>query len=89
MKLVGASNWFVRGPFMLEGLICGLAGALAAVVLLLVAKEIALPRILPRLDSGDGVSALSFPLMALILIGVSLLVGAAGSGMTLRRFLRI
>jgi cell division transport system permease protein len=89
MKLVGASNWFVRGPFMLEGLLCGLAGALVAVLLLLVAKEVALPSILPRLESGDGVSALSFPIMALILLGVALLVGAAGSGITLRRFLRV
>ena len=46
MKLVGASNWFVRGPFMLEGLFCGLAGSLLAVVLLLLGKEIALPAIL-------------------------------------------
>jgi cell division transport system permease protein len=89
MKLVGASNWFVRGPFMLEGLICGLAGAVVAVILLLLAKEIALPALLPRLESGEGVNALSFPLMALILLAVSLLVGAAGSGITLRRFLRI
>ena len=89
MKLVGASNWFVRGPFMLEGLLCGLAGALVAVLLLLLAKEIALPAILPRLETSEGVSALSFPLMAIILLGVSLLVGAAGSGITLRRFLRI
>ena len=35
MKLVGASNWFVRGPFMIEGLLCGLAGSAVAVVLLL------------------------------------------------------
>jgi cell division transport system permease protein len=89
MKLVGASNWFVRGPFMLEGLLCGLAGALVAVLLLLLAKEIALPAILPRLEASEGVNALSFPLMAVILLGVSLLVGAAGSGITLRRFLRI
>ena len=89
MKLVGASNWFVRGPFMLEGLLCGLAGALVAVFLLLLAKEVALPKILPRLESGDGVSALSFPLTAIILLAVALLVGAAGSGMTLRRFLRV
>jgi cell division transport system permease protein len=89
MKLVGASNWFVRGPFMLEGLLCGLAGAIVAVLLLLLAKEVALPAILPRLDSSDGVRALSFPLMAIILVSVSLLIGAAGSGITLRRFLRI
>jgi cell division transport system permease protein len=89
MKLVGASNWFVRAPFMLEGLICGLGGAIAAVLLLLLAKEVALPRILPRLNSPDDVSALAFPFVALIIVGVSLLVGAAGSGITLRRFLRI
>jgi cell division transport system permease protein len=91
MKLVGASNWFVRGPFMLEGLICGLLGAIAAVVLLLLAKEFALPIIEGRSDafSEDGVNALAFPLVALILVGISLLVGAAGSGITLRRFLRI
>jgi cell division transport system permease protein len=77
MKLVGASNWFIRGPFMLEGVICGLIGALAAVVLLVVAKEFALPVI-------EG-----FPVVAIILVGVSLLVGAAGSGITLRRFLQI
>jgi len=89
MKLVGATNWFVRAPFMLEGLLCGLAGAVVAVFLLLLAKEVALPAILPRLNSPDDVRALGFPFVALILVVVSLLVGAAGSGITLRRFLRI
>jgi cell division transport system permease protein len=89
MKLVGATNWFVRAPFMLEGLICGLAGAVTAVLLLLLAKEVALPRILPRLDSPDDVSAWPFSVVAIVLVAVSLLVGAAGSGITLRRFLRI
>jgi cell division transport system permease protein len=86
MKLVGATNWFVRAPFMLEGLLCGLLGALFAVTLLLVANEVALSR---ALGGEDEVNPLAFPFIALILIGVSLLVGAAGSGITLRRFLRI
>ena len=90
MKLVGATNWFVRGPFMLEGLLTGLVGSLAAVVLLIVAKEAALPAIIDRTTlTNDEVSAMPFPLIALILIATSLAVGAAGSGMTLRRFLRI
>jgi cell division transport system permease protein len=89
MKLVGASNWFVRGPFMIEGLFCGLAGAALAVVLLLLGKEIALPAILGRVDAGSDVQALAFPLTALILLGLGLLLGAAGSGLTLRRFLRV
>jgi cell division transport system permease protein len=89
MKLVGATNWFVRGPFMVEGLICGLVGSIAAIVLLLLGKEVALPAILGRIDSSSDAQALSFELNALILLGVGLLLGAAGSGLTLRRFLRV
>jgi cell division transport system permease protein len=91
MKLVGASNWFVRGPFMLEGMICGLIGAIAAIILLVLAKEVALPVIEGHSStfSEEDVHALSFPVTALILVGVALAVGAAGSGITLRRFLRV
>jgi cell division transport system permease protein len=89
MKLVGASNWFVRGPFMLEGLLCGLAGSIAAVFLLVLGKEIALPSILGRLDAGTGVHAIPFELNALILVMIGLFLGAAGSGLTLRRFLQV
>jgi cell division transport system permease protein len=88
MKLVGATNWFVRGPFMLEGLLCGLAGSLLAVILLFLSKEVALPSII-GLDSSPGVQAIAFWANALILLGIGLLLGAAGSGLTLRRFLRI
>jgi len=89
MKLVGATNWFVRGPFMVEGLVCGLVGALAAVVLLLIGKEVALPSILGHIDSSDDVKALGFTLTALILVAVGLVVGALGSGLTLRRYLKV
>jgi len=89
MKLVGATNWFVRGPFMLEGLICGLVGSVTAVVLLLLGKELVLPAILGHVDAGSDVSAIPFVLNALALLGVGLALGAAGSGLTLRRFLRI
>ncbi len=89
MKLVGATNWFIRGPFMLEGLLCGLGGSVFAVLLLVVGKELALPSILPHIGGGSDVHALSFTLNALALIAVGLLLGAAGSGLTLRRFLKV
>ena len=89
MKLVGATNWFVRGPFMVEGLLCGLVGAFAAVVLLLIGKEAALPAILGHIDSSNDVRALGFTVTALILLGVGLVVGALGSGLTLRRYLKV
>jgi len=89
MKLVGATNWFVRGPFMLEGLLCGLAGSAFAVLLLVLGKEIALPSILPHIGGGSDVHALPFALNAFALLGAGLLLGAAGSGLTLRRFLQV
>ncbi len=89
MKLVGATNWFVRAPFMLEGLICGLVGSVVAVGLLLVAKEVGVSRIGALSRAGEDVQALPFPVIALLLVLTSLVVGAAGSGITLRRFLRI
>jgi cell division transport system permease protein len=89
MKLVGATNWFVRGPFMLEGLLTGLIGSIAAVLLLFLGKEIALPAILGHVDTSSDVKALSFSLTALALLVVGLAVGALGSGLTLRRFLKV
>jgi cell division transport system permease protein len=91
MKLVGATNWFVRGPFMLEGVLCGVAGALGAVILLVLGKSIALPSLLHTgpLNAGNDVKALAFELNALILVATGLLLGAAGSGLTIRRFLQV
>ena len=89
MKLVGATNWFVRGPFMLEGLICGLAGSLFAVVMLVLGKEIALPAILHHITDSSDAHALAFAWTALILLGFGVLLGGAGSGITIRRFLRV
>jgi cell division transport system permease protein len=89
MKLVGATNWFVRGPFMLEGLLTGLAGSLAAVVLLFVTREVAMSRILQNMREDPDVHALGFTTTAALLVAVGLAIGAAGSGLTLRRFLRV
>jgi cell division transport system permease protein len=91
MKLVGATNWFIRGPFMLEGFLCGLVGSVLAVILLVLGKTIALPSILPHIGGGNGsdVHSLSFTLNALALLGTGLLLGAMGSGLTLRRFLQV
>jgi cell division transport system permease protein len=89
MKLVGATNWFIRGPFMLEGFITGLVGSLAAILLLVLGKEIALPRIMPHVIRASDIHAWPFGLTALIILGTGLLLGAAGSGLTIRRFLQV
>jgi cell division transport system permease protein len=89
MKLVGATNWFVRGPFMVEGLICGIGGSLAAIVLLLVGKAVALPAILGHIKDSSDVHAWPLELNAVIILCVGLMLGMIGSGLTLRRFLRV
>jgi cell division transport system permease protein len=89
MKLVGASNWFVRGPFMLEGLLCGLIGSVLAVVLQQVARDAVAAPNLDELDAAEGAHAIAFGLNALILCGLGLLIGAFGSGLTVRRFLKV
>jgi cell division transport system permease protein len=90
MKLVGATNWFVRGPFMLEGVLTGLVGSLAAIVLLFLGRELAVPSILPDNSSSSAeVQALPFMWTSLILLAVGLGIGALGSGLTLRKFLRV
>jgi len=89
MKLVGATNWFVRGPFMIEGLLCGLLGSVGAIVLLLVGRSVVLPA-LPNWESDTSdISALAFELTALAILGAGLLLGAVGSALTLHRFLRV
>ena len=52
-------------------------------------EEVALPAILGHIDTTDDVKALSFVATALVLLAVGLGVGALGSGMTLRRFLKV
>lgn len=86
MKLVGATNSFVRLPFMLEGMMTGLAGAVSAVFLLSIVY-VALNNIHHGLT--DPARAVGIPLLigGLSLFGLAL--GAFSSMLTLRRFLRV
>ena len=90
MKLVGATNWFIRGPFMLEGLVCGLLGSIFAVILLVLGKTIALPAILGHIGGNNSdIHSMPFTLNAFLIIAAGLLLGAMGSGLTIRRFLQV
>ena len=89
MQLVGATNWFIRWPFMVEGLICGFIGALAAVALLFMGKVTILD---PLSDSVNLIAAsqtMQFLPLAALLLAVAMGVSALGSGFTLRRFLKV
>jgi cell division transport system permease protein len=89
MKLVGATNWFIRWPFVIEGMIVGLLGGTMAVLLLTIGKNTFVDPLSARFALLAGPSTIDFRLLILILLGACVTVSALGSGLTLRRFLRV
>jgi cell division transport system permease protein len=89
MKLVGATNWFIRWPFVIEGVIVGFFGGLLAVLLLTVAKETLIDPLSEDFALLAAPDTIDFPLLAALLMLACVVVSALGSGITLRRFLRV
>jgi cell division transport system permease protein len=89
MQLVGATNWFIRWPFMIEGVIVGLMGAGIAVGLLLLGKVTIVDPLADDFALVDNLSTTGFLPLIGMLVAAAVLVSALGSGLTLRRFLRV
>jgi cell division transport system permease protein len=89
MKLVGATDWFIRWPFVLEGILLGAIGGAIAVGLLIVAKVVVVDNLVSEFQVIGHPSTINFPLLTLVLMASAIAVSAAGSGLSLRRFLRI
>ena len=95
MRLVGASNWFIRWPFMLEGILQGLIGAFITVVILYLIKASIFKYQIMQFFDWLGVSlnygALvgQFYLLILALVLGGIVIGASGSAIALRRFLKV
>ena len=89
MRLVGATNWFIRWPFVIEGVIVGFLGAAVAVVLLWVAKVTVVDPWSDRFALIAAPRTISFTLLIAVLLAAGMAVSALGSGITLRRFLRV
>jgi cell division transport system permease protein len=91
MRLVGATRWFIRWPFMIEGVVVGFVGGLVAILILWLGK---LTVVDPLSDSftflaAQNDSTLSFPALVAILFAAAVIVSTIGSGITLRRFLKV
>lgn len=89
MKLVGATDWFIRWPFVIEGIVVGAAGAFLAVVILGVTKVALLDPLANDWTLIAAPRTLPFPALMLVLLVAGVGVSALGSGLSLRRFLRV
>jgi cell division transport system permease protein len=89
MKLVGATNWFIRWPFVIEGMIVGFMGGVLAVLLLTIAKETFIDPLSDRFALLAAPDTIDFPLLIGVLLLACVAVSALGSALTLRRFLRV
>ena len=89
MRLVGATNWFIRWPFIIEGVIVGLAGAVVAVAILWLGKVTVVDPLSENFELVDSFSTMGFLPLVIILVASATAVSALGSGITLRRFLRV
>ncbi len=91
MRLVGATRWFIRWPFLIEGVVVGFLGGAVAILILWIGKTTIVD---PLSDTNSFAAAqhdatLAFPVLAAVLFGAAIVVSTLGSGVTLRRFLRV
>ncbi|HEY5516719.1 MAG TPA: permease-like cell division protein FtsX [Coriobacteriia bacterium] len=90
MRLVGASNWFIRTPFLLEGVLQALIGSILAILTLVAAQAVIVPwlqgnlKFLPVNIGGVTVAQLA---ALLVVAGVG--IGLIGSGSAVRRYLKV
>jgi cell division transport system permease protein len=89
MKLVGATDWFIRWPFVIEGMVLGALGGALAILLLLAGKIALLDPLLTQFQLLGSPQTIQFGLLAAVLLGAAVAVSALGSGISLRRFLRV
>ncbi len=89
MKLVGATDWFIRWPFVIEGTIVGAFGALLAIAILGVTKLAVLDPLAKNFVLINAPRTIGFPALIIVLVAAGVAVSALGSGLSLRRFLRV
>ena len=85
MKLVGATDWFIRWPFVLEGVIVGALGGVLAILLLAVVKIAVVDPLAADFALIAAPDTIDFPLLIAMLLGAAVAVSALGSGLWLRK----
>ncbi len=87
MRLVGASDAFIRWPFIMEGMLCGLLGAVVTVLLVAVVWGPIQPLLIEIFQMPTAVGAQFFTFVAVLILSVGLVVGMLGSWISVRAHL--
>ncbi len=87
MRLVGASDSFIRWPFILEGILCGLIGAVVAVILVSIVWDPIQPILVSVFQMPTAVSARNLASLSALLFAVGVGIGAVGSWISVRSYL--
>jgi cell division transport system permease protein len=87
MRLVGASDSFIRWPFILEGILCGLVGGLVTIVLVAIVWDPIQPAMVTIFQMPTAVSTQFLTTLSVLVLGVGLGVGALGSWISVRSYL--
>ena len=89
MRLVGATRWFIRWPFMIEGVVVGILGGAIAILVLWIGKVTVVDPLSESFALMQAQDSMSFIVLAACLFAAAIVVSALGSGLTLRRFLNV
>lgn len=90
MRLVGASNWFIRTPFLLEGVMQALIGATLAILSIIGLQALIMPRLREMLSFlAISLSSAAMVQISIALIAGGILIGATGSWLAMSRYLKV
>lgn len=92
MKLVGATNWFIRWPFFVEGFLLGILGSIMPIILIVLGYKFIIDRLSEEFALAFFELLPLYPLsvqISLLLIGIGAFIGIWGSLTSVRRFLKI
>ncbi len=89
MKLVGATDWFIRWPFVIEGIIVGAFGTFLAILLLAIGKIAIIDPLASDFALISAPQTIGFGWLIAVMMVAGIAISAAGSGLSLRRFLRV
>ncbi|MBT9135433.1 MAG: Cell division protein FtsX [Firmicutes bacterium] len=88
MRYIGATNWFIRWPFVIEGLVLGLLGGMTAASVLAWGYYLAVRALVQAIPFWPWVQPWPFlQQLALLLLSIGVVIGILGSGLSLRRYL--